>query len=139
MKEAYVTYEVAKLLKEKRFDWECLARYDKSIFSNNISIFTEGNAIDWNTYYYSSDYKCSAPTQQMVCRWLREKHDIMIIPNRDKIVDVAPESFYDYWCLIRYNGNEYWVSSLDLPDGQHYIEYEDVVEAALEFTLKNFI
>jgi len=83
MKEIYVKFGTAKLLREKGFNWECLARYDKPIFSNNVSIFTEANAIDWNTYYYGSDYKFSAPTQQMACRWLREVHkiDISVTPD----------------------------------------------------------
>ena len=112
-KEQYVSFETSQLLKCKGFDWET----DK---------------------VYSL---CGFPivTQQMAMRWLRETHDIMIIPNRDKIVDVASEPFYDYFCTIFHNGNEYWVSSLDLPEGQHYTEYEDVVEAAILFCLKNII
>lgn len=144
MKEAYVTFEVAKLLKEKSFDWEVRTYYnedgdelrlhdDFSDMSNSEIDTCDPDYIDY------LDIHCTRPTQQMAMRWLRENYDIMIIPNRDKIVDVAPEPFYDYYCIIRHNGNEYWISSLDLPDAQHYTEYEDVVEAALQYCLTNLI
>lgn len=125
MKEAYVKYETAQLLKEKGFRGDCIAYYNddgKRYISLNAEL-----------------HPLPCPTQAVACRWLREEHGIMITPDRDKIVNVAPEPFYDYWCTIRHNGNEYWVSSLDLPDAQHYTEYEDVVEAALQYCLTNLI
>lgn len=136
MKEAYVTYETAKLLKEKEFDWGCCSYW--CIFPNGDRVHTDyGHFANHNGV--ETDKFVSRPTQQMAMRWLREEHGIMITPDRDKIVNVAPEPFYDYWCTIRHNGNEYWVSSLDLPDAQHYTEYEDVVEAALQYCLTNLI
>lgn len=140
-KEAYVSFKVAELLKDKGFNWECRSFYEyfSSIITMYQGMLPELSEAARN--YNKEEYRdiCSRPTQQMAMRWLREEHDTMIIPNRDKIVDVAPEPFYDYYCIIRYNGYEYWVSSLDLPEGQHYTEYEDAVEAALEYVLTNLI
>jgi hypothetical protein len=141
MKEAYVKIETAQLLKEKGFDWECCNHFycrkeDGKVVERWMLFPADRNSDRWVNKY--AEY-ISAPTQQMAMRWLREEHGIMITPDRDKIVNVAPEPFYDYWCTIRHNGNEHWVSSLDLPDSQHYTEYEDVVEAALKYCLTNLI
>lgn len=139
--EQYVTYKTAKLLKEKRFDWECLARYDKPILSNNVSIFTEENAIDWNTYYYGSDYKCSAPTQQMAMRWLREEKGIHISADiyKDSSND-ADNNIVEEWTYWAWDF--YWLPSGNLGDEggcDQFDSYEDAIEAALEYVLTNLI
>lgn len=131
MKEAYVKFGTAQRLKQKGFDWDTYHYYDEI-----GRTWSEDVLCDWN---HRTTPEVSCPTQQMAMRWLREEHDIMIVPNRDKIVDVAPDPFYDYYCIIRHNGNEYWVSSLDLSEGQHYTEYEDAIEAALQYCLTNLI
>lgn len=69
IKEAYVSYEVAKLLKEEGFDEECHHVYD-------------GENLEWTNILYGEDVLSnseildfdviSAPTQQMAMRWLRE-------------------------------------------------------------------
>lgn len=71
--EDYVSYETAKLLKEKGFDGECRDYYN-----------TEG-------HFYSEDFKSdwnngrgpitifSAPTLQMTMKWLRKEHHLNII------------------------------------------------------------
>jgi len=78
-KERYVSYEIAKLLKEKGFNWRVFNFYDEhGRFSEHIgSVYTLYN---WN--YQAEDEHfgkyCSAPTQQMACDWLREAYDIHI-------------------------------------------------------------
>lgn len=130
MKETYVTFKTAKLLKEKGFDWECLARYDKPILSNNVSIFTEANAIDWNTYYYGSDYKFSAPTQQMACRWLMEEKHIFIGKSFAKNKETLNLEFYSP------------VFNMDTGELITTIGAfcpEDAIEGALQYVLTNLI
>ena len=68
--EDYVSFEIAKRLKEKGFDGECRNYYN-----------TDG-------HFYSGDFKSdwnnnkggitlfSAPTLQMAMKWLREVHNI---------------------------------------------------------------
>ena len=136
-KEQYVTYKTANLLKEKGFNWECLTRYDKPIFSNNVSIFTEANAIDWNTYYYGSYYKFSAPTQQMACRWLREEHNIHIMPTIDSDAYRTQKIFYGAMIASFNNNGDISYHGPLYENG--YNEPEDAIEAALEYVLKNLI
>ena len=68
MKEAYVKFETAKLLKEKGFDWKC-----------NISYGSQDTLIDYTMYgFIDEDNLINAPTQQMACRWLMEEKHIFI-------------------------------------------------------------
>ena len=75
IKEAYVSFEVAKLLKEKGFNEGCPNTYD--IYSRLMSYS--------NYNVKPSDIWC--PTLQMAMKWLREVHNIDIIapPQYDSI------------------------------------------------------
>lgn len=68
--EYYVSLEVAKLLKEAGFDWDTYSAYNKD------GMFTDKNRsiLTWNDFanYYS------APTLDVVQRWLREVHHLHI-------------------------------------------------------------
>ena len=122
--EDYVSFEVAKLLKEKGFDAECSCYYffkDEEQFEESL------NHSDWNNGY---PYRCSAPTLQMAMKWLREVHNISIEP----LVDFG-------------NGNEYWWAAdvayikknglIDELCG--YNSYEEACEAAIKYCLENLI
>lgn len=135
MKEAYVSYEVAKLLKDKGFDWRVFNFYDEhERFSEHIgSVYTLYN---WNyptKDEYGSHY-CSAPTQQMACRWFWEEKGLNI------------NAIYgDYPSLKR----SFWMPQIDSLDGcygvededffREYDSREDCIEAALEYALTNLI
>ena len=72
VKEAYVSFEVAKLLKKKGFDWNCITYYvDFEPNDVKYSMFVENNTT-WEEHCYS------ATTQQMAMRWLREVHGLHI-------------------------------------------------------------
>ena len=72
VEEAYVSFETAKLLKEKGFDTPVWTRYEND---DNDVIF--GDKYNWNN---SPMGQTSAPTIQMAMRWLREVHNVMISP-----------------------------------------------------------
>lgn len=137
-KEQYVTFEVAKLLKEKGFDWKVFHFYDE----NGHLKHREGDCYslyNWNyptNDEYGSQY-CSAPTQQMACRWLREEHNIHIMPTIGCDVDRIPRIFYG--AVIASFNNNRDISYHDPLDENGYNEPEDAVEAALEYVLKNLI
>ena len=69
VKEAYVSFEVAKLLKEKGFNEPTWTRYE----DDNEVIF--GDKYDWNN---SPMGQISAPTHQMAMKWLRKEHNILL-------------------------------------------------------------
>ena len=72
IKEAYCSFEVAKLLKEKGFNEPCRAVYEEEILRINT-------LCDYHNSELSS-YVC-APTLQMAMNWLREKGiECVVIP-----------------------------------------------------------
>lgn len=78
IQEAYVSFETAKLLKEKGFDCCCNVWY-----SEYTSQYGDGKYISIefdNHNKFNENYKfvCFAPTIQMAMKWLREKHNLHI-------------------------------------------------------------
>ena len=71
--EDYVSYEVAKLLKEKGFDEHCQKCY--YISTKSIEDVHNGR----NTTLLSFFISC--PTLQMAMKWLRIEHNIHIEPH----------------------------------------------------------
>lgn len=122
MKEAYVSFEVAKLLKEKGFDWEV-----NGYFCSDVD---NPSRIEWSTKDYNSHkFHVSAPTQQMACRWLIETHNIHIEPH---FLRASGDYVYN---IIH--------SPLELDDIHSFSTVfntkEDAVEAALQYCLTNLI
>lgn len=66
--EDFVSFETAKLLKEKGFDGECFSAYN-----GNGKLYKFDEEIDDNTPCWSD-----APTLQMAMKWLREEHYLFI-------------------------------------------------------------
>jgi hypothetical protein len=70
IKEDYVSFEVAKLLKEKGFDQNCATYY----LDGRVWRHYHGEVIPKGKQIYA------APTQAMAMKWLREVHNIMVSP-----------------------------------------------------------
>ena len=70
--EDYVSFETAKLLKEKGFDENCAALYDtrNGEFREKQTGYVFNNS-QWENFI-------TAPTLQMAMKWLREVHNIHI-------------------------------------------------------------
>ena len=77
IKEQFVEFETAKLLKEKGFDELCFAYYeDDGTFRKSRSCIAIRNMS--NLYFFGS----AAPTQCLTIRWLREVHNLSVEVNR---------------------------------------------------------
>ena len=122
MKEAYCSYEIAKLLKEKGFDEPCFAYYeDDGTFRQSWSNYAIQNKT--NPCFFGN----AAPTIQMACAWLREVHNLFI--------------------LVGWNPThkEYFTRIINMTDGcpkrniYEYTNYEDAVESAIKYCLENLI
>ena len=124
IKEAYCSFEVAKLMKEKGFNEPCFYYYKDEVLI--FSPFLKGrNSYQTDTY--------SAPTHQMAMAWLREEKNIFIViePHAYDYVNEKNES---YVCSLWVGDNYYeYIESRDYPS------YEEAVEAALKYVLKNLI
>lgn len=131
VKEAYCSFEISKLLKERGFDEPCLKNYwdsDKELHNWSWSLeFHTNKERNLNTK------DCAAPTHQMAMAWLREVHNILI--------QIWILSDYGYWFNIEklsdnYNHKELY--SIGLED-KYYSTYEEATEAALKYCLEKII
>ena len=129
MKEQYVSFEVAKLLKEKGFDWKVFHFYDEEGHLKH----REGDCYslyDWNYPTkdgYGSQY-CSAPTQQMACAWLEETYGIFIKIGRG--MDINSNYYYSYNVLDKDNVGQ--IKSIRPSK-------EEAIATALEYVLTKLI
>ena len=132
--EDYVSFETAKLLKEKGFDESTsmvympygdlckLNRYD-SIRNSNYNDITK------NYFEYT------APTLQMAMKWLREVHNLVVSVEPEINTDSELDLFYvfkifeikDTLTQLIYNGYELCDS------------YEQACEMAIKYCLENLI
>lgn len=116
IEEAYVSFETAKLLKEKGFDNECSGYYDQERVLQRLSACSIKDTLR-SPFYFDC---IPAPTQQMAMRWLREVHDIKIM------IRPYVDGTYSYEIL-----NGFWYVNFD--------SYEDATEAAIKCCLENLI
>ena len=141
IKEVYVSFEVAKLLREKGFEEICNAYYEdygtkQSLFiSNKRGSFNIGYkqhddlALRFNTQ--KDNYKCSAPTQQMAMKWLREKHNLFICIEYDPPVFSAE--------IYKMDEVDEYGSAKRIPPIFVNKSFEMVCEAAIKECLENII
>ena len=92
MKEQLVTFDTAKLAKEKGFDIDCYHAYDKDnkLIECTSSTLT-GKVVKFSASlirtlsFYDKPIECHlAPTQSLLQKWLREKHNIEVTCYKDK-------------------------------------------------------
>ena len=123
--EDYVSFETAKLLKEKGFNEECWCYYHNSKIEHYFKKVTNKG---WTT-----SGNISAPTLQMAMRWLREVHDILlfILPAQEngKLVYLV-----EVWT---WNEEEGVYKSTYAPMPRK--EPEQACEAAIKYCLENLI
>lgn len=123
-KEAYVSYETAKLLKEKGFDEPC-----KSYFIDNVDYIDTSYSTEELTDLHMGVWETLRPTHQMACAWLRKEHHIHIIPEISDPSELEPK----YYCMIwnTLTNQSYIIDIFD--------SYEEAVEVALKYVLENLI
>lgn len=130
IKEAYVSYEIAKLLKEKGFD-EPLVNYYYTTKGERVS-------------YLMSEEQYLCPTHQMACAWLREKHLIHVYAEHKAFFQERPKKLYYHWVPFVKTLPNCPINKSGFPKDTIYLNvfgdsYEDAVEAALKYTLEVLI
>lgn len=132
IKEAYVSLEVAKLLKEKGFNEKCRGGYHSEFDDNDNSIIMleEWTAQPYNNDFVDEGFLCSAPTHQMAIAWLREVHHIAINIGWGEIF----EDQYKWWSIVLNMDSGDILCEYD-----YHISYEQSCEAALKYCLENLI
>ena len=79
--EDYVSFETAKLLKEKGFDSACKVWYSEYTSQFGGEKYTSIEFDNHNKFNENYKFICYAPTLQMVMKWLREVHNQIIVPG----------------------------------------------------------
>jgi hypothetical protein len=125
IKEAYCSYEISKLLKEKGFDEEC----------THYFTYEDGELIEYTNGVYSRNskdcHRCTSPTHQMATAWLREKGiECVIIP----IWNTIGKQYRSY---VLYDLGDKYKDNYDSYSDN--ISYEEAVEAALKYSLENLL
>lgn len=113
--EDYISFETAKLLKEKGFDWNC-----------------ESKKFYPEPYYdQESPDGVYSPTLQMAMKWLREVHNFFI----QIVVDFSDGAYpmYDVYVVDLARGTSIIVNGYDR------YSYKQASEAAIKYCLKNLI
>lgn len=70
MKEQIVSFEIAKLAKEKGFNEKCIFFYGRTFPDLHF------NNIFKTDSFSGADFFCYAPTEKQLKNWLIEKHNI---------------------------------------------------------------
>ena len=127
MTEDYVSFEIAKLLKEKGFDMPT-----ERFYNEDGTYCCGASAYNWN----DDDEDCSCPTLQMAMKWLREVHNKHCDIGYDidlkwffQIIDLKETVDYDYLETKYYHPE----------NGTGFKSYEEAGEAAILYCLKNLI
>lgn len=132
MKEQLISLETAQLAKEKGFDWECIESYDPvnselypvGLLSNN-PVTLENFLIDYNYY----DNHISAPTQSLLQKWLREKHNFSLLAT----VDTYESGDYSFEIWKTLVGEEPYMK---MESSTNWETYEQALEEGLKEALK---
>ena len=119
--EDYVSFETAKLLKEKEFNWEVHRSY-----LVNDNVFIPG---DINDVPLRKD-AIRIPTLQMAMKWLREEH---------KLVPIILAGGNSYWFRIDKDNKDNWKSTIYWEDVKSFPTYEEACEASIKYCLENLI
>ena len=127
--EDYVSFETAKLLKEKGFDEYCLKNYQSS----------DKELHDWKwelSYKRNSDGNrntkdCAAPTFQMAMKWLREVKGLYI-----DIITLSPLEF-NFSIVVVTPERTYLDNACE--GGECYLNHQDACEAAIKYCLESLI
>ena len=122
--EDYVSFETAKLLKEKGFDEECSRWY----VANEPQEGVVEKGFGENQFYINS------PTLQMAMRWLRDMHNLCIEPYRTAcgyLYTISTIPYGSCKCNPKYGGDD--------EDSGQWATYEGACEAAIKYCLEKLI
>lgn len=140
--EDYISFETAKLLKEKGFDVS--TEHDMWYVVEKFSTGCHWNSCTYKVGDITREYneKCciAMPTLQMAMKWLREEHNKIIVPSI-RVIDPIT-GIIDCYCIGIYytpknNGGALCFISPTPENG--YSSYEEACEEGIKYCLENLI
>lgn len=128
--EDYVSFETAKLLKEKGFDEPCNNIYYEILSGFNLGLNPGYTNSHWENWYKDMGVRnYSAPTLQMAMKWLRETHNYAI--NVNYIDFLEHGEVWSYAIIYKPTFVEYYKDTES--------SYKLACEAAIKYCLENLI
>ena len=119
--EDYVSFETAKLLKEKGFENDAISC---------INVF-KGHIYKIQDRLIHADDDVTIPTLQMAIKWLRKNHQIFIRPNINFLYPIR------YYCEIFCYGDN--LKTQQDVTTENFESPEEACEAAIKYCLENLI
>lgn len=135
--EDYVSYETAKLLKEKGFDEFCRAFWKVWDIHITICNCSKSHLFEYchnsmlEQYNDDEELNVAAPTLQMAMKWLREKYYKSIEVTSQGVKATSIGWIVEIFNLI--NQTEEFHHPYTFPT------YEEACEAAIKYCLENLI
>lgn len=136
--EDYISFKIAKLLKEKGFDEICRAFWKEWNGEINLCDCNSFHTFEYchNTmlerYNDNEETNIAAPTLQMVMKWLRKVHHIFIDIDYDIRLGNKP-----YFTIITDMNKGDYFKGHNLPTEKE--TYEAACEAAIKYCLENLV
>ncbi len=144
VQEEYVSFETARLLKEKGFQ----QKEDNSGYHTTEMVYGLHASKDGSHHFahrypagaYNFDSYICAPTLQMAMRWLREVKGLVIIPDYCRLLYYpTPYYFHIYTTTGDNGGRDSDKSPADPYYDYKYKTYEEACEAAIKYCLEKLI
>lgn len=140
MKEDFVSFEIAKKLKDNGFKENCLYNYrNNGCLMPNYVHPINGDFVSDGAYGCCNDlftdYTCDAPTISQVLKWLREEKSLHV-----EIVSAA----YGYIYIVSDTPNKGGTDRVNSRyrgrnDGGAWDDYNECVLDAIEYVIDNLI
>lgn len=129
--EDYVSLETAKLLKEKGFDEKCMSYYGHGEFQlghpEYMKSNTDRDGVACNGVPYDA---YNAPTLQRAIKWLKEVHNLGVLPHWSQVTGEFGCHIYD----LTKKGSQEYHSIRGSFDG-----FEEPAELGIKYCLENLI
>lgn len=131
MKEQLISFETAKLTKEKGFDISVRSFFLSKNLHEDVNTKGNYNSYAWVTTWRntSTDDTISAPTQSLLQKWLREKHNVHVS------VDNNNHREKNKWCFGLHR-LPVGVIVLCKRGDKTFSSYEEALEVGLQEALK---
>lgn len=139
MTEDYVSFDTAKLLKEKGFDEPLKMTY----WGNGV--LSEWVCAERNSSIHGGYEHYTAPTLQMAMKWLKEVHGLCLFLIPAVVDDMLRPGYVIYpkcdnkweWCASKNDGSK---ATFGCDINKDYCDsYEQACEAAIKYCLENLI
>ena len=138
IKEAYVSFELVKLLKEKGFN-EATNRYYNAQY-DEIRTVSDTFMTYWNNEEHMKvlmmEGALAIPTHQLAMAWLREVYNVFIYV--EPFITTNGLQGYKPYCT-KIGGEFMWINPLRKYSNTSSDTYYEAVEAALKYSLENLI